>query len=102
MANNVQRHVGAHSYRQGFPSRTEEIEHEKCASRCRDADHDPKGNHGHMSRRISNSIDHAHRGVQKVVPIQVITPSKGSGQDEKEYGKMRNGIPPGFDLSTAA
>ena len=55
-----------------------------------------------MIRRISNSVNHAHRGVQKVVPIQVITPSKGSGQDEKENGKMRNGVPPGLDLSTAA
>ena len=56
--------------------------------------------HSHMIRRISHAIDHAHSGVQKVVPIQVITASKGSGQDEKEYGKMRNGIPPGLYLST--
>ena len=44
-----------------------------------------------MIRRISDSIDHAHGGVHKVVPIQVITPSEGSGQDEEQHGKMWNG-----------
>ena len=58
-----------------------------------------------MIRRISDSVDHAHRGIQEVVPIQVIPPSKRSGQDKKEHGNVRNGaflvILPALDLSAA-
>ena len=54
-----------------------------------------------MIGRISNSIDHAHRRVQKVEPIEVIAPSQGSGQDAQEQGKVPSGVSPGLDLATA-
>ena len=55
-----------------------------------------------MVRRIADSVDRALGGVHQFVSVQVITPPKEDGQDEKQDGKMRNSAPHGRTVSTSA